>query len=335
MRNESDETQYTDEMKLLVIEHPLNTEVAPDINGKMTVFKKAFPSVSVTDENGKDITLFFKNKDDIQWQTDMPYDSSSIGKNLKHELIFKFPKPEYAGKVKFLLNAGTAQWGEDMIRVMLNMRGDKVDKWYENMNSNGAEFIKLYKFMEREELYILKANVLVNDKWITKSIIPAGGPYIDEDRIVELDISDVTGDTLYIKLTPPYGYWKFDYAGMIYESTNPSNITELSVSNAKDENGFDIKDSLKWIDGKYYSMPELTNFAKIEFEAPAISNEKSNDMKQSLFLKTTGYYELHLKKDKPEQTELIEKIYNTPGMILEITMNEYFKKIKSLGLLEK
>ena len=93
MRNETDETQFTDEIKLLVVDHPENTEAAPDINGKMSVFEKAIQPFSVTDENGNDITLFFNSKDNLQWQTDMPSDENYEIKNLKHELIFKFPKP--------------------------------------------------------------------------------------------------------------------------------------------------------------------------------------------------------------------------------------------------
>lgn len=331
MRNETEESQYTDEMKLLVVEHPVNTEDAPDISGKMSVFEKAFPPLSVTDENGKDITVFFNKRDIVQWQTDMQDDALYETEKRKHELIFKFPKPKNAKKVKLLVNAGTAQWGEYMIKKMLDIRGNKVDKWYEDINKKGIEMLKLYQFVDREELFILKANILENGRWINRGSISAGGPYIDEDRIIELNTENVTGDTLCIKLNPPYGYWKFDYAGVIYESSAPVKVTELQVNYAVDEKGKDLKASLSGIDGNYYSMPEMTNSANIEFVVPA----PVENMKRSLFLKTTGYYEIHLKKDKPEQTELIEKIYNTPGLILEITMNEYIKKIKSLGLNDK
>ncbi len=331
MQNKTDETQYTDEMKLLVVEHPANTEAAPDISGKMSVFEKAIPPLSVTDENGKDITLFFNKRDIVQWQTDMQDKALYETKKLKHEIIFKFPKPKDAKKVKLLVNAGTAQWGEYMLKEMLDIRGNKVDTWYDDINKKGIEMLKLYQFVEREELFILKANILENGRWINRGSISAGGPYIDEDRIIELNTENVTGDTLCIKLSPPFGYWKFDYAGVIYESSAPVNVTELQLTYAADEKGKDLKTSLSGIDGNYYSMPEMTNYANIEFEVPA----PVENMKRSLFLKTTGYYEIHLKKDKPEQTELIEKIYNTPGLILEVTMNEYIKMIKSFGLNDK
>ena len=330
MRNEADETQHTDEIKLLAIEHPVGTEVAPDAGGRFTVFSKVIPAVSVTDENGKDISNFFNKKDNVQWQTDMPDQSGFDAGKLKHEIIMKFPKPKDAKKVKFLVNAGTALWGGYMIKSMLKMRGNKVDEWYADINNKGPELIRLYKFMEREELYSLKVNVQGNDGWKTKGIISACGPYIDEDRIVELNTENVSGDTLTIQLDPPYGYWKFDYAGVIYESDMSADITEIPLSYAEDEKGLDLRDSMFSVDGRYYSMPDSTSTAKLEFDVPP----KNIKFSRSLYLKTTGYYDIHLKKDKPELTELIEKIYDTPGLILEISMNEYIEKIKSLGDLQ-
>jgi hypothetical protein len=66
----------------------------------------------VYDENGTDITLFFNSKDNLQWQTEMPSDENYKIKNLKHELILKFPKPKDTMKAKLLINTGTALWGE-------------------------------------------------------------------------------------------------------------------------------------------------------------------------------------------------------------------------------
>ncbi len=331
MMNVTDETQYTDEVKLLVIDHPLNTEVAPDISGKFSVFEKAFPPLSVTDENGKDVTIFFKSRDNTQWQTDLPKDTLYGNKNLKHDLLIKFPKPKDAVKVKLLINAGTAQWGEFMIKRMLEYRGNNVDNWYEDVNRKGIELLKLYQFVEREELFIMKANVLESGQWVTRGTVSAGGPYIDEDRIVELNIENVNEDTLCIKLSPPYGYWKFDYAGAIYESKVNAKITELPLSYAKNEKGLDIRNSMFTMDGNYYSMPDTISSAYLEFEVPA----KADNMSRSLYLKTTGYYDIHLKKDKPEQTELIKKIYDTNGLILKLTMKEYIEKIKSLSAIGK
>ena len=328
MRNEADETQHTDEMKLLVIDHPNNTHIAPDIRGNMTVFTEAFPPYSVTDEKGNNITSFFKENDNVQWQTDLPQDTSFIGKNLRHELILKFPKPKDAKNVKLLVNAGTALWGGYMIKEMLNLRGNKIDEWYENVDNGGIELAKLYQFMEREELYALKVYVKEKGGWVVKNYFPAGGPFLDEDRIVDLNIENTEGDTLEIKLNPPYGYWKFDYAGVIYDYSNKTSLMELPLALGLDQDGKDLTQELSKIDGNYYSMYDTTCSAFLQFNVPPSPQE---GYERSLFLKTTGYYDIHLKKDLPEQTEFIQKLYETPGLILEYSLRKYVEKIKSLG----
>jgi hypothetical protein len=329
MKNEADETQYTDELKLLIIDHPQNVQVTPDKNGAMTVYSKTLFPYSVIDENGKDITQFFRNKDGVQWQTDLPLDTTLISNSLRHQIIMKFPKPKDAKRVKLLMNGGTAMWGGYMIKEMLKLRGDNVDKWYENINNNGVEMQKLYNFMEREELYALKVNVWDSIKWEPRNYYPAGGPFLDEDRIVDLNIEDIEGDTLTVMLNPPYGYWKFDFAGVIYDFSSDVDITELPLTYAKDQEGADLKTVLSKIDGTYYEMPDTSCTANIYFDVP---NPPKEGFTRTLFLKTTGYYEIHLKKDQPEQKDFIEQIYNTPGLILEYTMKLYIEKIKELGM---
>lgn len=326
VRNEADETQHTDEMKLLVIDHALNTEVTPDINGSMTVYEKIHTPISVTDENGNDVTSFLTLKDNLQWQSNLPSDSLSLGENLRHKLIFKFPRPKDAKTVKLFVNGGTAMWGGYMIKSMLELRGNKVDDWYENIDNKGTEYLKLYQFMEREELYTLKINVFKDDNWIEKGYINGGGPFLFEDRVIELNIENIPGDTLTIGLNPPLGFWKIDRVGVIYSEFPKPEINELSVSYAEDQDGNDLVKSLSSSDGNYYDMPELDNCANIYFDALP----QKKDTKRTLYLKTNGYYDIHLKKDKPEQTELIEKIMNTPGLIVKYAMAEYLKKIKQL-----
>lgn len=326
MRNEADETQHTDEMKLLVIDHSLNSEVVPDLTGNMTLFDRICSPISVIDENGKGISAFFKDKDGVKWQTELPKDNAFMGKDLKHSLIFKFPKPRNAKSVKFLFNGGTALWGGYMIKEMLQLRGNKVDDWYQNINNGGIELLKLYQFMDREELYSLKVKVLENSNWVQRGYLAAGGPFIYEDRIVDLNIENVNDDTLSIQVNPPYGFWEIDQVGIIYDELQQSETKELNISSASDQDGKDISGLLSSRDGKYYDMPDTSCKATIYFDVPI---QKENT-KRSLFLKTTGYYDIHLKKDKPEQTELIAQILTTPGLILKYAMEQYVNKIKSL-----
>jgi hypothetical protein len=329
MRNEADETQHTDEMKICVVDHPANTKVTPDMNGNMVVFDSSISPINVTDERGSNITSFFQTCDGVQWQSTMPAETVFDDEKSRNELTFKFPKPKNAEKVKLLINAGTALWGGHMIKKMLELRGNKVDNWYQEIDNKGLAYRILHNFMEREELYSLKMNLNVNGQWQTRGYVTAGGPFVIEDKIVELDISDIPGDTLYLKLNPPIGYWIIDYVGVIYGDEGEYSLSEVEISTAIDEKENNITSLLKNIDKKYYDMPDTNSKAYVYFKAPAllVGSERS------IFLKTTGYYDIHLKKDSPEQSALLEKLWFNPGYIVKYSLELYIDKLRSLGML--
>jgi len=321
LRNEVEETQYMDEISLLVVDHPSNSEVVPDMMGQMNLIEKPLAPTSAKDENGMDLMKFIKERDGIAWQTALPTDDSFRKHNLRHQLTFEFSRPAQAKKTKLLVNAGTALWGSNMIREMLQLRGDKVDAWYEGVNKGGPELDELMQFMEREELYVLKIYVKQGEKWVQRGFIPGGGPLINEDRVIYLDLSDVPGDKLLIQLNPPLGFWSIDYLGMEYGDYSPPAVTEVQLASAEDQHGKDISKILSSTDNNYLMLPAVGDWAKVTFEQPP----QKKGTKRSIFLKTTGYYEIHISKDKPEQAQLIRDLLERPGMIVEYSMDEYLK----------
>lgn len=320
MKNETDETQHTDEIKLLVVDHPLNTEVISDADGNMSILKNIYAPLSVIDENGKNIVSLVDKKDNVRWQTNTSRDISiAADKKMNHELIFKFPKPKDAKNVKLIINAGSSFWGGYMIKGMLNLYGDKVDELYSNLNSKGTEISRLYGFLGREEMYSLKVNVKENLDWIKRGEIFASTFLKFEDRIVSINIENVEEDYLEIKLDPPYGFWEIDRIGVAYDNEEVPVINEIPILTAIDENGNDISSLLNSTDGQYYDMPVLSNYAGIHFDNPP----QKEGTTRTLYLKTTGYYDIHLKKDQPVQTELIEKMWNEPGFIINYSDSQY------------
>jgi hypothetical protein len=240
---------------------------------------------------------------------------------LRHHLTFEFPKPPEAKTAKLIFNGGTALWGSEMIRKMLELRGDRVNQWYEAVNHGEAELAELVEFVERDELYTLKVYVEEGNEWVQREFIPGGGPFIYEDRVIPLDISGVLGDTLRIRLNPPMAFWAIDYIGVEYGNYPSPKVQEISLAAAEDQHGKDVSAILSEIDDQYQVLPEVGDWAKVNFEVPF----QKEGTKRSIFLKSTGYYEIHLSKDQPEQTELIRTILATPGKIHEFALDEYLK----------
>jgi hypothetical protein len=327
VKNEADEVQYLDELKLCIVTHEAGITVTPNPEGEYFKYSRVFAPESVTDENGKNVTAFFSSKDKLCWQTEMNPDTLTNNYSDKHSLKFRFRKPEGANNALLFFNGGTALWGSEMIRVMMQLRGDKLDEWYSSVNSRGADLLKLYSFMDREELFTLRVNLLEGNEYNSKTYIPAGGPYGFDDKVIRVPLDKVQGEYTEIVLTPPPGYWKIDQLEIIYEyeKVGNENIKLIDAISSVDQDGKEFSSSITGKDDKYYIMPETGDYSVLYFSVPEGFDRNKNDV----FLKTTGYYELNLDKSKPEQTNLIKEIMYTPGKIIEYTFDVYKQRIKS------
>lgn len=321
VRNEVNETQYTDLMTLLVVDHPKGSDVIPDIAGNMHLIKTKSMPCQTTDEAGNDLLNFVRERDDVAWQTRMPIKGQFPDDTRRHTLEFKFPRPAGMKKAWLLINCGTALWGSEMIRKMLELRGNEVDTWYDGIKRRGPEYTQLHQFMEREELYVLKLYLNEGGAWAQQGFLMGGGPFITEDRIVPLDLSRVVGDTATIRFNPPVGFWSFDYVGIEYEDCPAPVVTEVSLASAVDQYGNNVVPALSAADDQYEILPRIGDWARLSFDVPP----QARGTKRSVFLKSSGYYELHLSKDTPAQTELIDTLLTTPGLIVDYSKSEYLK----------
>ncbi|MCB0726891.1 MAG: hypothetical protein KDD00_05470 [Ignavibacteriae bacterium] len=321
IKNQPGEKEMLDEVKLVSVSHPENSFVTTSPEGQFFNYKNIIKPQSVTDENGKDVTVFFNEKDDVRWQTQMAFDTSFSSGSERHKLKFRFPKPKGAGRALIFVNCGTAYWGAHMIKHMLNLKGDKVEDWYGSLFSADKEIRKLIEFLSKEELFMLKVNLHEDDQYKVKTLIPAGGPLMDEDRVIRLPIENVTGDYIEFILNPPAGFWKIDQIGIIYdyELIEEKNIKVLDAIYAVDQDGRDLINMISTKDKIYYDMPDEGNYSNVEFNVPQDFDRSVNE----IFIRTTGYYEIYTNKNNREQKALIEDIMNTPGKIIQYSMSQY------------
>jgi hypothetical protein len=322
VRNEVPETQHLDEMSLYIVDHPKGTDIITDLENNFHTIKNLQKPFSAKDENGNDLTNFVFENDYTFWQTKLPVDSIKLDDKLRHQLTFVFPKPKDIITAKLVINAGTSLWGSQMIRELLTLYGEEVDTWYErvdNMDGTDIEKEQMMRFVVREELYYLKILVSEEEGWSTQGLIFGGGPFIAETRTYDLDLINVKGDSLVIQLNPPYGFWTLDFIALEYESLSNPLLTEIKLTKAVDNYNHDLLENLYATDEYYYSMPEVGDYFLAEFDAQS----QPGDKERTYFLKTTGYYELHLPKDQPIQSQLLYDIVNTEGQIVEYAMKLY------------
>lgn len=319
--NEVNETQYTDELKLLVVDHPKGVKVSPDLSGRIHTISQPIVPVQAFDGKGRDLMPYISENDWIFWLTKTEEKNPDIKEDLKDELIFEFPKPRGKEEAKLIVNACTTLWGSQAIKRYLDLYGNKVNEWYDEVNNLGPSYFRMLNVHLREELYSLHVRVETKDGWKSKGLIIGGGPFISEDKVYTLDISDVPGDTLKIKLTPPATFWMINYLAVDYSDDLPVQITEIEATEVIDNKGRDVREILAKNDNIYLIMPNIGDSAELIFE----SSSQLDDMDRSVILKASGYYDIHLKGEGEPKFDILEKIHAESGFVIQYAFKEYLK----------
>jgi hypothetical protein len=246
---------------------------------------------------------FLEASDNVFWQTNLSAASKASDDQVRHTVTVTMPKPAGARKAWLITNIGTSIWGSNMIRKTVEYRGSTAEAWLNSVNPGSQPFAELYQFLEREEMYHLKTWVKDGPGWTQHSLIQGQGPLISEDRVYPIDVSSVTGDSLVLRFDPPKGFWTFDYLGVTYEPPAMQTPASAQVHRAENQSGTSLVTTLMSNDSLYYSMPEAGDLATLGFSVPP----QPAGTARAVYLETTGYYELHLTKDRPAQ---LARLYN-------------------------
>lgn len=322
IRNEeANETQYLDQARLVVADHPAGTRVVGGTTGALHVVGNVITANKVTDENGTDIYRFFDAPDEIAWETAMPSDESWRKLPPRHELTFEFQRPRDATSADLVVKAGTAPWGSEMIHRLIALYGNAIDPWYQSMDSAGAALQDWTAFNAREELYSLRLYVLEGDHWTPRAWIPGGASLATEERMIPIDLSGVRGDVVKIRLLPPRGFWTLDFLGLEFENSPPPTVTTVPLHSAITNDGTDVASLMSDADSRPYIMPHTGDAVTLEFAAPAMPPAGG----RTVFLDLRGYYHARIDEAQPEQKDLLEQLARDNGRVVEYSTALYMK----------
>ena len=233
---------------------------------------------------------------------------ADVNGNVRHEIVMSFPKPKDATSAKLVAKVATGLWGSYMIKAMLELRGRNLEAWYASIDHDQTGANALHAWALREELYALKLYVEEPTGWELRGILPGGGPFIAEDRVVLLDVSRVPGRQLRIRVRPPAGFWALNSFVIDYSSDKALSVENVPPLEALDEGGRDVLSELLAADDSYYAMPVTGNYAYVSFPAPV----RRPGMKRTVFLHSRGYYRLHLIGRGEPNTAILQEIRDVP-----------------------
>jgi hypothetical protein len=317
--NEVDETQHTNSLALLVVDHPAGTKVVMDREGHPHAFRSLAPPFVARDEAGRNLLPWVAATDRVAWYPDLEVharEDSLI--DTRNHITLAFPRPAGDSRCWLISNLATGSWGSHMIRSMLGMRGRRVSEFYAAIDDFEANRKQLRDWNAREELYELFPEIRCDSGWSRQDWIPGGGPFLSESRATPLDLGGVTGDTIWVRLNPPIGFWSLNSFHLAWEEED-AQMLELAPRSASGKEGTAVLAALRADDDQYLDFPRTSDEAEVVFDAPP----ENGDLSRTVFARTRGWYEIHLHDlGEPDAPGLV-RLSAEPGYAVRRAMREF------------
>jgi hypothetical protein len=341
--NDLSESEYIDELKLVVVDHTPGARALPDANGRIHLVADPVPPSRAVTRSGRDVRAALTRTDHEFWEPAYPAApiSPAVSRpagpvptpediaaatppdDLRDEIVLEFPKPAGARTATLVANAWTTLWGSEVAKDILSLHGRDLPRWTAAVDAHGPEYREIMGWFMTEELYMLKVEVETAAGWKPRTMIFGGGPIIARDKAYLMDISDAAGDTLKLRLRPPAGFWRFDSLAVDYGESAPLRVSEIAPAQARDKAGRDVRQSLSASDADYFVMPNAGDYAELLFAAPPAIPGAA----RSVVLKASGYYDPHFSADGEPRLDLLRKIHSAPGATLQFAYGEYLKRL--------
>jgi hypothetical protein len=311
--DELQETDYIDEVKLLVVDHSREVEVLPSFSGNLHILSKPYAPLKAIDFQGNEVLEMVKAKDENFWLSNPFGRDPGIKSQVRDGLILKFPRPSNTAFVKLAFNLKNTLWAAHMQAKFLELHGRDLAGWYELMNSSVKARQAFQRAVIREGMLLIK--LWNGENWQTAGFVWEVGANVFRDQLVRLDIQGIPGEVLQVKLESTAGFWMINSVQVDYTPDLPLDVTELSISEAKDHLGTDLQQILQATDNRYYEM-STGDWAELIFRVPPPKKE----YQRSFILKTSGYYTINVTAEGVPQTELVNRFITEPAAFGQYTL---------------
>ncbi len=317
--NELDETQHTDEARLMVVDHPAGTQVAADPAGQVHVFRSPAPPLKAADEQGSDLSGVLRHTDREVWLAEYGAMDAHRRESLRDPLVLEFSKPAGARTARLLVNGATAPWGAEVAREFLALQGRRLPEWYAQLDAGGPALLAVLGWYAREGLYMVPIEVETAGGWQKRGTLFGSGPFAYKDTAYALDVSDVEGEVLRVRLPVPVNFWALNSVAVDYSEQPPIEIREIQTSTARDARDREARRLLAATDGAALVMVGRGDYADLAYPAPP----RRPGQERTVFLKISGHYDIHLRADGEPRDALLQRVLFEPGYTLRFAFERH------------
>ncbi|KAA5543469.1 hypothetical protein [Adhaeribacter rhizoryzae] len=306
--NELKERQYTNLAELAVVQHPTTVKVLLDQQGQPHTLQNIQAPVTAMASDGINYAAALAVQDSSTWAF------NNAAKNI-NAINIKFPKPANSKTGKLVLHAQNSLWLDYLFGEFTKQFGSIYNHWAEKQKAVPAA--DLYQWQQEQGLPLL-VEVQTTAGWQVVERIPPVGPLAARDLVVPINLTQVKGKDVNVRLSCGFMFWEVDRAGMDFTPNLPVTVEKVKATTAFEKTGQNVNHLLAATDQKYLEQFSVGDAVTLTYLLPA----KKAEQEQSLFLHTRGYYE-HVREYEGIPNLLTLREFEKPGHFIQFSRDRY------------
>lgn len=265
-----------DEARLVVVDHPPGVRVAPDSLDGVRALVAPVPSDDANDGGEADLLAPLAAADGVLWRPAGAESRPGRPARDRDELTLGFPRPKGARRARLVVAAANSAWPAEFAR-------ESLGRWWVAAAGEAAPREPPYRGWEYGKLRVRLLTVL---GWQTAQALFAGGPLPPADRVYDLDLADVATDKVWIKMTPPAGYWLFDRVALDFGEEPVLEAAAFAPAAASGPDGAEVAAALEAEDGAVMRLEPGADPVALTFVLPPPKEGRE----RTLLLRTVSGY---------------------------------------------
>jgi hypothetical protein len=289
--NEADETEYTDELALLAVDHPTGTRIMPDAGGVLHMVSGAMGPLKIRRHTPLSVPAL------------EVWDAS-------------FRRPS-ATRLALVLKVRNTRAVTFIHQRLADLLGKDVYSWYHEMNTNpDASRRTAGWFDEMGGLRVLSGS---GGRLTENGTVPIVGPIIAKTIVVPVDPG--SEDMVRIRLQSSPLLWEIQSIQLVTDH-GVVQPYELRMTAAIDSAGRDVSDLLKTRDTKYH-VSFKGDRVDMEFAADPVAP----GVERTVLARTTGHYYIRSDDTKKGNRALVSGLMTRSILSQAYFMASYRRKL--------
>ena len=254
------------------------------------------------------------------WESTLRERDASRRESLRDGLELTFTRPAGTNTVWLVVDAQNTIWASSLLQSYLSAQGDAVDAWYASLDSPESAAAAQERFVRESFLHVA---VATDRGWVEQGYFWEVGPEVMKRQAVPLDLSNVSGDVVRVRLTAPPSFWRIDAAMLAVDDTAAATRDPLRLLSASAPDG-DHREALERVDGREWTM-ETGKTADLVFaDTPRVAGSQ-----RSYVLQSTGWYRIDSRPGPPDTT-LLQRIASDPDGMARASVERRNAAIRAL-----